>query len=230
MGLAGFDMKRRVVSPALCAVLRQDALAAMAAECKQATSLAGRLGRLARGALRLVADQLVAPERGRILEPKNRAHVRLGMTLEVRAALCAALGPGGLLRLSMLDAGLTPAAQLVELSVMIVMPGAIAQCAHADVAPHINHPMATMWVALQVSALSTLVFVVCIGLCCGKNLYCAAGCAYEPRPDDGSLDQRPPAVRARALELQAARCAAGATDDHLRPGRFTGGTACRRTC
>jgi hypothetical protein len=157
MGLAGFDMKRAVVSPALCAVLRHDALATMAAESEQGASLAGQLGRLARAALRLgrgvaggtLADQLVATERGRILEPENRAHVRLGMTLEVRTALCAALGPGGLLRLSMAEAGLTPAAQMVELSVMIVMPGANAQEAHADVPPHINHPMATMWLALQ---------------------------------------------------------------------------------
>jgi hypothetical protein len=158
MGLAGFDMQRAVVDPALCAVLRRDALVAMAEEESQDNTLGVRLWRvrrLVRAALGRcgggggLADRLAGVGRGAILEPENRAHVRLGMTSEARAALCAALGPGGLLRHSMAEAGLTPAARLVELSVMIVMPGAITQAAHADVPPHINHPMATMWLALQ---------------------------------------------------------------------------------
>ena len=158
MGLAGFDMQRAVVDPALCAVLRRDALVAMAEEESQDNTLGVRLWRvrrLVRAALGRcgggggLADRLAGVGRGAILEPENRAHVRLGMTSEARATLCAALGPGGLLRHSMAEAGLTPAARLVELSVMIVSPGAVEQSVHADVPPHINHPMATMWLALQ---------------------------------------------------------------------------------
>jgi hypothetical protein len=148
MGLAGFDMQRAVISPALCAVLRRDALAAMAAQEIEDSTLGVRLWRLASAALGH-SGGLAGTERGDIREPENRAHVRLGMTPEARAALCAALGPGGVLRHSMAEAGLTPAARLVELSVMIVSPGAVEQSVHADVPPHINHPMATMWLALQ---------------------------------------------------------------------------------
>eukprot|EP01046_Picozoa_sp_COSAG06_P056559 COSAG06_NODE_10740_length_1625_cov_1.465619_3_plen_59_part_01 len=51
MGLAGFDMQRAVISPALCAVLRRDALAAMAAQETEDSTLGVRLWRLASAAL-----------------------------------------------------------------------------------------------------------------------------------------------------------------------------------
>ena len=148
MGRTGFDLQRAVIKPTLCAVLRRDALAAMAADEVLDSTWGAWLGRLAGSALGH-SGGLAGTERGDIREPENRAHVRLGMTAEARAVLCAALGPGGLLRHSMAEAGLSPAARLVELSVMIVMPGAVEQSVHADVPPHINHPMATMWLALQ---------------------------------------------------------------------------------
>lgn len=46
-------------------------------------------------------------------------------------------------------AGLSRAAQLVELSAMIAHPGAEAQRAHTDVPPATRRAGATLWVALQ---------------------------------------------------------------------------------
>ena len=81
--------------------------------------------------------------------PDRRVHVMLPLCANVRAVLSAALCPANGLGDAALRCGLSRAARLVELSAMVVLPGAEAQAAHTDVPPHTVQRMATLWVALQ---------------------------------------------------------------------------------
>ncbi len=148
MAATGYNLKRAVVAPDLCAELRHEAMAVVAEREKQSATWRA-------WAWRLLGDSighrggLAGTEMGNVREPEKRAHVQIGMSSAAHAVLCAALGPSGALRKATAEAGLSGAARLVELSVMVVMPGAIAQSVHSDVPPHVNHPMSTMWLALQ---------------------------------------------------------------------------------
>ena len=78
-----------------------------------------------------------------IRSPENRSHVALPLTKDVfatlRAALLAADGQWSL----------SPSARLVELSAMVVFPGAAQQDPHSDVPPDYDVNIGTLWLALQ---------------------------------------------------------------------------------
>eukprot|EP00746_Dinoflagellata_sp_MGD_P058826 gnl/MRDRNA2_/MRDRNA2_25137_c0_seq1.p1 gnl/MRDRNA2_/MRDRNA2_25137_c0~~gnl/MRDRNA2_/MRDRNA2_25137_c0_seq1.p1 ORF type:complete len:336 (+),score=34.89 gnl/MRDRNA2_/MRDRNA2_25137_c0_seq1:127-1134(+) len=150
MRAAGFDMQRNAVPGHICSALRHTVLREAAVR-NRARTWGGWLGWVSRAAEAVIGQRadLAGTEAGDIREPEHRAHVRIPMCSNAVSALCAALGPGGALASSVSEAGLSPAARLVELSVMIAMPGAVEQRVHTDVPPHIAHPMATLWIALQ---------------------------------------------------------------------------------
>ena len=83
-----------------------------------------------------------------IREPRHRVHLPLAVTADVNAALVSGLAAlGG--RACVERAGLSVRAELVELSVMLSLPGAKAQKAHSDISPLAQRPMCTLWCALQ---------------------------------------------------------------------------------
>ncbi len=135
----GYEVARRVAPEALCGELRRTALAAAREQQRHATSWFAAMQRLAgTGAS---SRPVRAPER--------RVHVMMPLCAKVQALLSAALCPTRGLGNAAFRCGLTTAARLVELSVMVVLPGAEDQAAHTDVPPHTVQRMATLWVALQ---------------------------------------------------------------------------------
>ena len=112
MQSSGYELARRAVPPTVCAALRASALAEAERTTGWLASLRRTLGRA----------EAARPVRA----PQRRVHVQLPMCSLVTAALQAALAPG-CLGDAACRAGLSRAAKLVELSVMIALPGAEAQ-------------------------------------------------------------------------------------------------------
>ena len=83
-----------------------------------------------------------------IREPKYRMHLPLNMTAQVATALRSSFAALGGEECTS-SAGLSQQAQLVELSVMLSLPGAKAQAAHSDISPLAQRRMCTLWCALQ---------------------------------------------------------------------------------
>ena len=115
MQSAGYELARSAVPPTVCAALRASALA-------EAERTRGWLASLRRTVEVGRGAEAARPVRA----PQRRVHVQLPMCSLVTAALQAALAPG-CLGDAACRAGLSRAAKLVELSVMIALPGAEAQ-------------------------------------------------------------------------------------------------------
>lgn len=135
----GYEIARRTAPAAVCGELRRTAIVAAREQQRDGASWLAMLRRLA-GA---------TPAARPVRAPDRRVHVMLPMCTNVRAVLTAALCPTNGLGNAALECGLTRAARLVELSAMVVLPGATDQDAHTDVPPHTVQRMATLWVALQ---------------------------------------------------------------------------------
>ena len=129
----GFVVARGAVAPATCALVRSHALAESQSPWHWPT-LRHAYQRLAGGGLR---------------EQRHRVHLPLPLSAPVDALVRAALSPSTGLVDAMRCVGLSADAALVELSVMLALPGATAQRAHTDVPPDHTQPMATLWCALQ---------------------------------------------------------------------------------
>ena len=166
----GYELARLAVSRSNCSVLRTDALLEARAQTLRAHEqrpLAVLARTLGLGALfksfAFRGDELRPEEQRGISGPHNRALVPLTPTPRVSSVIRSALGAlgGGP---AALRAGLTPAAWLVELSVLIALPGASAQPPHVDVLPRDGLSMATIFVPLQdtVSAMgATILYPAC---------------------------------------------------------------------
>jgi hypothetical protein len=137
----GYEIARRAAPPALCHELRRTALLAAREQQREAASWLAALRRLTGAVKANNARPVRAPER--------RVHVMMPLCMHVRAVLSAALCPANGLGDAALSCGLSHSARLVELSVMVALPGAVDQASHTDVPPHTKQRMATLWVALQ---------------------------------------------------------------------------------
>lgn len=129
----GFVVARGAVPPATCGLVRSQALAESQAPWHWPI-LSHAYQRLVGGGLR---------------EQRHRVHLPLPLSAPVDALVRAALSPGTGLLDALRCAGLSADAALVELSVMLALPGAAPQRAHTDVPPDHTQPMATLWCALQ---------------------------------------------------------------------------------
>ena len=130
----GFEVARSAVPAAVCEALRSEALYEADAQAHSFTvALTRALG-------------LDRPLR----EASRREHVTLRFSLAAASALraCFAAGDGRLAGAAS-RAGLSPRAELIELSAMVVWPGAKRQQAHTDVPPCAPQGTATLWCALQ---------------------------------------------------------------------------------
>lgn len=129
---SGFALARAAVPAAACARLRGQALAAAARQ-------------------RFDLRHLFAQALGRgkpIRESRRRVHLLLDeLSSDVALALRCSLARFG--EDTLTRTGLTPDAELVELSVMLAFPGAAEQRAHTDVPPDSLPGMCTVWCALQ---------------------------------------------------------------------------------
>jgi hypothetical protein len=143
MNARGFEVARSAVPAGLCATLRATALRAAREQQRDAASWRTALRQL------LGVGGASSSAKRPVRAPKHRVHVQLPLCERVHTLLRAALCPASGLGEAALRAGLSPAARLVELSVMVALPGAEAQAAHTDVPPHTAQRMATLWVALQ---------------------------------------------------------------------------------
>ena len=133
MQRVGYEVARNAVSALACKALRNKVVAEAALQLQPLPRLAAVLGLI---------------DFPQIREPRHRLHVPLRMTLEVHELLSAsfaALGGGACAA----RAGLSMQSELVELSVMISLPGAKAQPPHTDISPLARRPMCTLWCALQ---------------------------------------------------------------------------------
>lgn len=118
----------------LCARIRDNALAPLSMWDRAKTS---RLAQL-----------LGLHHAKEIRAPQHRRHIAMELDRDVSTALsCALAALGG--EEAMARAGLSREAALVELSVMLVQPGAEAQHAHSDVHPTTESALCTLWCALQ---------------------------------------------------------------------------------
>ena len=89
-----------------------------------------------------------SPRQRPIRSPEKRVHLPLNLTATTRAVLsqaALALETTGAWE----RAGIHASARLVELSCMIVFPGATAQAPHTDVPPDTSQRMGTCWIGLQ---------------------------------------------------------------------------------
>lgn len=144
MQASGYEVARRAVPPRLCATLRRAALAAAREQQRDAASWRTALRKL------LLVRLGSSPADPRpVRAPKHRVHVQLPLCSDTKALLSAALSPTTGLGDAAHRCGLARSAKLVELSVMLALPGAEAQAPHTDVPPHTPQRMATLWVALQ---------------------------------------------------------------------------------
>lgn len=129
----GFQVARGAAPPAACALVRSEALAESQAPWHWPL-------------LRLAYQRAMG---GGVRGQRRRVHLPLQLSTPVDTLLRAALSPGTGLADAFRSAGLSQDAHLVELSVMLALPGAEAQLPHTDVPPDYPLPMATLWTALQ---------------------------------------------------------------------------------
>lgn len=148
MQSSGYEVARRAVPTHLCATLRRAALAAAREQQRDAVSWRTALRKLLPRRLGSSGTDAATTPRP-VRAPKHRVHVQLPLCADTKALLSAALSPTTGLGDAASRCGLTPSAKLVELSVMIALPGAEAQAPHTDVPPHTPQRMATLWIALQ---------------------------------------------------------------------------------
>ena len=142
LDLEGFCVARKAVPDEQCHALREHVLSEAAVRHSSwPLWLASLLGRART-----------------IREPRLREHVPLTISPEVSSALHLALRGLGGEQLS--RAGVSQAAQLVELSAMLSLPGAAAQRPHTDVPPATRQRMVTHWIALQPVGIANVPTVV----------------------------------------------------------------------
>ena len=156
MQARGFIVGKTAIAPSACASIRTNALAQARAQAveerrrRPIAVLARALGLTARLEAREAAAESSKPHEQRgITGPHGRLLIPVSPdTPFVASALRAAFqGLGG--EAAARQAGLTPAAWLVELAVLVALPGAAEQPPHLDVLPRDALSMATLFLPLQ---------------------------------------------------------------------------------